>query len=240
MECRVRVAVARVHVMDHARRVVHDREPGVEHTAEHVEVLSTRESASRPEHVVEAAELEHELPSERHHRPVPGVEALDGARAASERCGGSVTADQGVIQHPPRDGADRGIGEPLEDRIDPPVHGDAVVVGEQHERTVGGVEAQVARDREAPDVAAHVHGPRRRRDLAGLRRLRRRVDHDDLDLIGDRAHDGFEGVGEHRRAIARADDDGEVTRRRHAAPRPLRRPGCGRRRRGDSARPPPS
>ena len=215
----VGVALARVHVVDHAGGVVHDRVAGVEHAAEHVEVLGAGELSPGAEHVVEAAELEHQFAPEGHHRAVPRIEALDRARVPAGRSGRLVAADERVVEHPPGDRADRRVGESGEDRVDPPLDRDAVVIGEQHQRTLGGAEPDVACDREPADVAAHVHGARRRRDLAGLPAVGRGVDHDDLDVVGNGARDGPERVGEHRRTVPRADDDGELTRRRHAAPR---------------------
>jgi hypothetical protein len=108
VELGVRGRLARVHVVDHAGGVVHDRVPGVEDAAEHVQVLRTREGAPGAEDVVEPAQLEHEVAPERHHGAVAGVESLDGAGEPARRTGGGRPVDERVIEHAAGHGADVG------------------------------------------------------------------------------------------------------------------------------------
>ena len=119
-----------------------------------------------------------------------------------------------VIEHAPGRGRHRILVEVADELLDPALRGAAVVIGEDHDRSVGRRDAHVPRDRQTL-ARAHVADPGRLGHVARLGRAACAVHDQDRRLGWRGGVDRVERTLQHLRTIAGAHDDGHIRRRRH-------------------------
>lgn len=200
---------------DGAGLVPTDR-PCPEHTPEQLLILAAVETCPRAELLVEPTDAIEHLTSERHVGPVPdrrrvvGGTERGGVRAIEHDRRGVV---RDVGDHPSDAEAGGRLHEGARDRLGPPRLWKAVVVGERHKRRAGRPGAGVARTRGARLLAPDHPDARPFGDVSRVRALRCRVDDDEFVPGANRSLHRGDGVGEERRAIAGAHDDGHPWQR---------------------------